>query len=159
GEKKLRGVIGIRPAGEITTVRLGFTESLSNAVTKTGEIIVMTLQGIIKVIQRAIPSDTIGGPILIFQMAEQQASHGAMSFFTFAAVISINLGILNLLPIPVLDGGHLLFLSIEAIRRKPVSENVVMAAQRIGLALLISLMIFAMYNDILRLITGRPIPS
>jgi regulator of sigma E protease len=88
-------------------------------------------------------------------MAGQQASQGALSFFTFMAIISINLGVLNLLPIPILDGGHLMFLGIEAIRRRPVSEKVVMMAQRIGLALLITLMAFAFYNDIMRLITGK----
>jgi regulator of sigma E protease len=71
------------------------------------------------------------------------------------AVISINLGILNLLPIPVLDGGHILFLGIEALRRKPLSEKVIMISQRIGLALLLLLMAFAFYNDIVRLIAGK----
>ena len=78
-----------------------------------------------------------------------------MNFFTFMAVISINLGILNLLPIPVLDGGHILFLGIEALRRKPLSEKVIMVSQRIGLALLLLLMAFAFYNDIVRIITGK----
>ncbi len=159
GEKKQRGVIGVRPEGEIRTVRYGLADSVSYGFSKTWEVISMTLLGLVKLIQRVIPSDSIGGPILIFQMAEQQASQGALSFFTFAAVISVNLGILNLLPIPVLDGGHLFFLGIEAILRRPVSERIIMAAQRIGLALIISLMIFALYNDIFRLITGKAIPS
>jgi regulator of sigma E protease len=102
-----------------------------------------------------IPAETIGGPILIFQMAGQQASHGATNFFSFMAVISINLGILNLLPIPVLDGGHILFLGIEAVRRKPLSEKVITLSQRVGLGLLLMLMAFAFYNDIARLITGK----
>ena len=109
----------------------------------------------VKLVQRIIPADTIGGPIMIFQMAGQQASHGAMSFFTFMAVISINLGVLNLLPIPVLDGGHILFMGIEAIRRKPLSEKVIIISQKVGLVLLLSLMAFAFYNDIVRLITGK----
>jgi regulator of sigma E protease len=159
GEEELRGIVGIRPAGEITTVRYGIADSLATGFSKTWEIIVMTFMGIVKLIERVIPSDSIGGPILIFQMAEQQATAGALSFFTFAAVISINLGILNLLPIPVLDGGHLFFLGLEAILRRPVSERVILMAQRIGLALIVSLMIFAMYNDLLRLISGKPIPS
>jgi regulator of sigma E protease len=71
------------------------------------------------------------------------------------AVISINLGVLNLLPVPVLDGGHILFLGIEAVRRRPLSEKVIMVSQRIGLALLLALMAFAFYNDIMRLITGK----
>ena len=71
------------------------------------------------------------------------------------AVISINLGVLNLLPIPILDGGHILFLGIEAVRRRPLSENVIMIAQRVGLVLLLSLMAFAFYNDIVRLFAGK----
>jgi regulator of sigma E protease len=74
------------------------------------------------------------------------------------AVISINLGILNFLPIPILDGGHILFLGIEAVRRKPLSERVMMIAQKVGLAILITLMVFAFYNDIMRIITGKMIP-
>lgn len=154
GQDKEVGLIGITPAGD-TGVR---EESLSGAVVvafqKTWQVTVLTLMAIVKLIQRIIPADTIGGPILIFQMAGQQASQGAMSFFSFMAIISINLAVLNLLPIPILDGGHLLFLGIEAVRKKPLSERVVMVAQRIGLVLLLTLMAFAFYNDIVRLFTG-----
>ena len=155
GEDKEVGLIGITPSGKTEIRREGLIAAFSTAVKRTWDISVLTLVSIVKLIQRIIPADTIGGPILIFQMAGQQASQGAMNFFTFMAIISINLGVLNLLPIPVLDGGHILFLGIEAIRRKPLSEKVVMIAQRIGLALLLSLMAFAFYNDIVRLITGK----
>jgi regulator of sigma E protease len=74
------------------------------------------------------------------------------------AIISINLGVLNLLPIPILDGGHLLFLGIEALRRKPLSEQVMVFAQKIGLALILTLLVFVFYNDIVRLITGKMFP-
>jgi regulator of sigma E protease len=100
----------------------------------------------------------MGGPILIFQMAGQRASQGALDFFMFMAVISINLGILNLLPIPILDGGHLVFLGLEAIRRKPLGEKFIINAQKIGLLLLLTLIAFVTYNDILRLITGKIFP-
>ena len=155
GEDKAVGLIGITPSGKTEISREGLTGSLSLAFARTWDISVLTLVSIAKLIQRVIPADTIGGPILIFQMAGQQASQGVMNFFTFMAVISINLGILNLLPIPVLDGGHILFLGIEALRRKPLSEKVIMISQRIGLALLLMLMAFAFYNDIVRLITGK----
>jgi regulator of sigma E protease len=155
GEDKEVGLIGITPSGKTEISREGLTGSLSLAFARTWDISVLTLVSIAKLIQRVIPADTIGGPILIFQMAGQQASQGVMNFFTFMAVISINLGILNLLPIPVLDGGHILFLGIEALRRKPLSEKVIMISQRIGLALLLMLMAFAFYNDIVRLITGK----
>ena len=127
-------------------------------VKRTWDMVVLTVVGIVKLMQRIIPADTLGGPIMIFQMAGQQASLGAMNFFLFMAVISINLGVLNLLPIPILDGGHILFLGIEAVRRKPLSEKVMMIAQRIGLAIIITLMVFAFYNDIMRFISGKTFP-
>jgi regulator of sigma E protease len=101
---------------------------------------------------------TLGGPILIVQMAGEQASQGALNFFLFMAIININLGVLNLLPIPILDGGHILFLGIEAVRRKPLNEKVIAVAQRVGLALILFIMAFAIYNDVMRLITGKTFP-
>jgi regulator of sigma E protease len=153
GEKEI-GLIGIRPMENTFLKRYGPFPALSMGFRKTWEFSVLTAESIVKLIQKVIPAKTIGGPIMIFEMAGQTASRGAVDFFTFMAVISINLGVLNLLPIPVLDGGHLLFLCIEVVRRKPLSEKVIMFAQRVGLALLISLMAFAFYNDILKLITG-----
>jgi regulator of sigma E protease len=158
GEKKEIGLIGVRPLGNDFIKRFGPAEAVGFGIMKTWDISVLTVVSLVKLIQRIIPAETIGGPILIFQMAGQQASHGLLSFFTFMAVISINLGILNFLPIPILDGGHILFLGIEAVRRKPLSERVMMIAQKVGLAILITLMVFAFYNDIMRIITGKMIP-
>ncbi len=158
GEEKEVGLIGVKPSGETFSVKANIPDSVKNAFLKTWEISVLTIMGIVKLIQRIIPAETIGGPILIFQLAEKQATAGALSYFFFAAVISINLGVLNLLPIPVLDGGHLLFLIIEGIRKKPLSEKSILVAQRIGLVIIIMLMVFAMYNDIFRLIRGKPLP-
>ena len=155
GEEKAIGLIGIKPAGNDFIKKYGLPEAVSLGLKRTWDISVLTLLSMVKLIQRVIPSSTIGGPIMIFQMAGEQASQGALNFFTFMAVISINLGVLNLLPIPILDGGHILFLGIEAARRRPLSENVVMIAQRVGLVLLLSLMAFAFYNDIVRLFAGK----
>ncbi|MBI5633351.1 MAG: RIP metalloprotease RseP [Nitrospirae bacterium] len=155
GEDKEVGLIGIAPSGKTDIKKTGIISAFTLAVSRTWDISELTLVSMVKLVQRIIPADTIGGPIMIFQMAGQQASHGAMSFFTFMAVISINLGVLNLLPIPVLDGGHLLFMGIEAIRRKPLSDKVIIISQKVGLVLLLSLMAFAFYNDIVRLITGK----
>jgi regulator of sigma E protease len=155
GENKEAGLIGITPSGKSGVKQEGIFGSMAIAVKRTWDISVLTVMSMVKLVQRVLPADTIGGPIMIFQMAGQQASQGAMNFFTFMAVISINLGILNLFPIPVLDGGHLLFLGIEAIRRKPMNEKVVAVSQRIGLVLLLSLMAFALYNDIGRIISGK----
>jgi regulator of sigma E protease len=100
----------------------------------------------------------LAGPIFIFTASSKAASAGAISYFMFMALVSVNLGVLNLLPIPVLDGGHLLFMAIEAVRGKPVSDTAIGIAQRIGIALLLSLMALVMYNDILRLLSGKVLP-
>jgi len=155
GEEKAIGLIGIKPEGNDFIKKYGLPEAVSLGLKRTWDISALTLISMLKLIQRVIPSNTIGGPIMIFQMAGEQASQGALNFFTFMAVISINLGVLNLLPIPILDGGHILFLGIEAVRRRPLNENVIMIAQRVGLVLLLSLMAFAFYNDIVRLFAGK----
>ncbi|MBI3378065.1 MAG: RIP metalloprotease RseP [Nitrospirae bacterium] len=157
GTEKHIGLIGIGPAGNNVIKKYNLLKAASLGVKRTWDMVVLTVVGIIKLIQRIIPADTLGGPIMIFQMAGQQASLGVMNFLVFMAVISINLGVLNLLPIPILDGGHILFLGIEAVRRKPLSEKVMMIAQRIGLAIIITLMVFAFYNDIMRFISGKTI--
>ena len=154
GEEKAIGLIGIKPAGNDFIKKYGLPEAASLGLGRTWDISKLTLLSMVKLIQRVIPSNTIGGPIMIFQMAGEQASLGALNFFTFMAVISINLGVLNLLPIPILDGGHILFLGIETVRGKPLSDNVIIIAQKVGLVLLLSLMAFAFYNDIVRIFAG-----
>ena len=100
----------------------------------------------------SIPADQIGGPILIFQIYGEQAEQGFNEFIRLTALLSINLGLINLLPIPILDGGHILFFLIELVKGRPVSEKNRERAQQAGLLMLISLMVFAFYNDILRVI-------
>ncbi len=114
------------------------------------------IRGIYHMIVGDISTDEIGGPIAILQLTGKQAKKGIWSLVTFVAFISINLGILNLLPIPVLDGGHILFNFIEFVTRRKVSEKVINIAQKIGLTLLIMLMVFAFYNDIRRLVETPP---
>jgi regulator of sigma E protease len=104
-------------------------------------------------IERVIPAKTIGGPILIAQLAGEQAKRGLLSLVLFMAILSINLGVINLFPIPVLDGGHFLFLGLEAILRKPLSVKKMEIAQQIGLIFIILLMLFAFYNDVIRIIS------
>jgi regulator of sigma E protease len=159
GEKKEIGLIGIKPMESDFIKKFNPIDAMYLGIKKTWETSVFTVVVVIKLIQRIIPAETLGGPIMIFQMAGEQASLGAMNFFIFMAVISINLGVLNLLPIPILDGGHLMLLTIEAIRRKPLSERIMMIAQRVGLAIIITIMVFALYNDIIRLITGKGFPQ
>lgn len=110
--------------------------------------------GLVKAIQRKISAKDIGGPILIVQAASEQAKNGFESLLHFMAVISINLGILNLLPIPILDGGHLLFITLETVMRRPLDTRHREIAQQVGLVILLCLMAFAFYNDIGRVIRG-----
>jgi regulator of sigma E protease len=98
-----------------------------------------------------VPASELGGPILIAQLAGQQMEAGWVNFLFFMGLISVNLGILNFLPIPILDGGHLVFFLVEAILRKPLSMRTMEMMQQIGLVLLGTLMVFVFYNDLLRL--------
>jgi regulator of sigma E protease len=117
---------------------------------QTWDGIQLIVIGIVKLIQGVIPADQIGSPIMIAKMAGEQARRGIMDLVIFTAVISLNLGILNLFPIPILDGGHLLFLALEAVLRKPVSLKKMEIAQMVGLVLIILLMLFAIRNDVVR---------
>jgi regulator of sigma E protease len=154
GEKIKVGLIGVAPKGDFITVRYNPIKSIYLACERTYEITKLTVVGIVKLIERVVPANNIGGPIMIFQMARDTAKAGLNSLLVFTAVISINLAILNLFPIPVLDGGHLLFYLIEAITRRPVSIRTREISQMIGLALILALTIFAFYNDIIRIIRG-----
>lgn len=120
------------------------------AVYQTYDYAKLTLMAFYKMLVGDVSPRNIGGPILIAQMAGQQAQEGVGSFLAFLAVLSINLGVLNLLPVPVLDGGHLLFFLVEAIIRKPVAVKYREVAQQVGICLLALLMVYAFYNDILR---------
>jgi regulator of sigma E protease len=115
------------------------------------ELIVLSL---VKMAQGKISAHELGGPITIARIAGERAQSGLKSLLEFMAFLGVNLGVLNLLPIPVLDGGHLFFFATEAIIRRPVQGRVREVAQQVGLFLLVSLMLFAVYNDIYRWIQG-----
>ncbi len=154
GEEEI-GQIGIGPAPDSYYRRLNPVYALAAGAQKTGELSVLIVQGFVKLIQAKISPKTIGGPILIGQMAGEVVQRGPVELLTFTALLSINLAILNLLPIPILDGGHLLFSLIEWLRGKPVSLRKREIAQQVGMVLLVGLMIFAFYNDITRFL-GQP---
>ncbi|MBF0321158.1 MAG: RIP metalloprotease RseP [Nitrospirae bacterium] len=158
GEETRVGLIGISPSGDSNKVAYGIFDSIVMGFVKTWEVIMLLLLSVVKLFQSVIPANTIGGPIMIFQMAAKQSSGGFLSFIMFMAVISINLGVFNLFPIPILDGGHMVYLAIEALRKKPLSEQAIAISQKIGLALLLMLMAFAMYNDVVRIFTGEKLP-
>jgi len=155
GETVSSPAIGIVSAGEQVTDHFGPGEALVKGSAQTVTVIKLTVLSLVKLVERAIPLDTVGGPIMIAKMAGEQASAGGVSFLAFMALLSVNLGILNLLPVPILDGGHLFFFSWELIFRRPVSMKAREIAQQIGLALLIGLMVLAFYNDIVRYFVGQ----
>jgi regulator of sigma E protease len=145
-------VIGIERGFE--EVAVGPVEAIGAGAKQTAWWIQTLIMSVVKIVQGKIPAQDIGGPILIVQAAGQQAQVGFESLLLFMAVISINLGILNLLPIPILDGGHLLFFLVEAVMRRPLDMRHREIAQQVGLVILIGLMAFAFYNDILRVLRG-----
>ncbi|MBF8260604.1 MAG: putative Zinc metalloprotease [candidate division NC10 bacterium] len=152
GEEQEIGLLGIAPAEEFLTERTNPITAFGRAVYKTYDLSVLILITFGKLLQGVVPAKTIGGPLLVAQMAGEQARLGVLNLLFFTALLSINLAILNLLPIPILDGGHLFFALIEAARGKPVSLKKREMAQQVGLVLLVALMIFAFYNDIFRLL-------
>jgi regulator of sigma E protease len=154
GKTTQRKIIGIAAKDITRHKRIGPIGSMAESLTQTWKVVELTFAGIVKMIDGTISKDNLGGPIMIAQMAGDQAKQGLTSFLVFICLISINLGLLNLLPVPVLDGGHLMFFLIEMVTGKPVSIKVREVAQQIGLFLLLMLMVFAFYNDILRLFSN-----
>ena len=148
GERKDDWIIGIGSQVSIEKGNPGL--AVVRAFYQTYDYSKLTLLAFYKMILGDVSPRNIGGPILIAQMAGQQAQEGLGSFLAFLAVLSINLGVLNLLPVPVLDGGHLLFFLVEAVIRKPVSVRYREMAQQVGICLLALLMVYAFYNDIVR---------
>ncbi|MEC8051239.1 MAG: RIP metalloprotease RseP [Myxococcota bacterium] len=133
---------------------VGFLESAERAWARVGRDFSVIGIGFWKLIGGSVSIDNVGGPIMLFVIAEQSADRGWGTFWSTLAFISVNLGLLNLLPIPVLDGGHLMFYAFEAIRRKPPSMRAREIGHMIGLALLLTLMVVAVSNDVVRFILG-----
>lgn len=138
--------------GMIADVSYGPLESVSRALAKTWETAIFSLRMLGKMITGEVSVKNLSGPITIADYAGQSAQNGMISYLLFLALISISLGVLNLLPIPLLDGGHLMYYSVEILTGKPVSDKVMEVGQQIGMTLLFVLMAFALYNDINRLI-------
>jgi regulator of sigma E protease len=144
--------IGIEP--RLDREMVGLLRAVAMGASQTVFLAKTIVRSVVKIIQGRISREDIGGPILIVQAAGQHARVGFENLLHFMALISINLGILNLLPIPVLDGGHLFFFVIEAVMRRPLDMRHREIAQQVGLVILIGLMAFAFYNDIARVIRG-----
>ncbi|MCE9681372.1 RIP metalloprotease RseP [Halomonas alkalisoli] len=132
-------------------IRYGPVAALGQAVGRTSDMTLLTLGAIRKMLVGLISPSNLSGPITIAQVAGDTARTGLESFVSFLAYLSISLAVLNLLPIPVLDGGHLLYYFVEAVRGRPVSERTQAMGLRIGLALIATLMLMALYFDLMRL--------
>ena len=152
GHETSVGRIGIARGSTQTYVRADPVSAVAKGVARTWDVTALTAVSIWKLATGQIPASNIGGPLQISMVAGQQAQQGPVSYAFFVALISVNLAILNLLPVPMLDGGHLLFFVIEAVLGRPLSLRKREIAQQIGLALLMLLMVFALFNDLTRLL-------
>ena len=151
GEPITRRVIGISPSGKQTTVYYGFIEGLEYAWDETLKASLLIVQSLQKLLTGVVGADKVGGIITIVDITSQASASGILALFFFTALISVNLGVLNLLPIPALDGGHIMFNLYEMITRKIPSEKVMMKITIVGWMMLGSLMVLGLYNDINRL--------
>jgi regulator of sigma E protease len=145
------GRIGISPSPATTYVRENPIVALRDGVQKTAEVTALTAIGLWKIVVGQLDRSNIGGPIQIAQAAGEQARQGLPNLAFFTAVISVNLALLNLLPVPMLDGGHLLFFGFEAVLGRPLSLRKREVAQQVGFVLLMMLMVYAVYNDLVRI--------
>lgn len=150
GETIEVGRIGISPVMAVAYIRSNPLVAIGEALVRTVEMTGLTAIGLWKLITLQLPASTIGGPIQIAVSAGEQARQGITSLAFFTAVISVNLALLNLLPVPILDGGHLLFFAIEAVLGRPLSLKKREMAQQLGFVFLLLLMGFAVYNDLAR---------
>jgi regulator of sigma E protease len=144
--------IGIEASHEWT--RVGPLKAVGMAAEQTWTATTMVVKGLVLMFRGRVPLRELGGPIAIARAAGQQARAGFRYFLSMLAFLSINLAVLNLLPIPALDGGHLAFFTVEAVMRRPLRPQHRELAQRVGLLVLITLMVFVFYNDIHRLVQG-----
>jgi len=144
--------IGIEASHEWS--RVGPVQAVGMAAQQTWTASYVVLKGLALMLQGRVPLSELGGPIAIARAAGQQAQEGVSRFCSMLAFLSVNLGVLNLLPIPALDGGHLAFFGLEGLMRRPLRQRHREIAQQVGVLLLITLMVFVFYNDIHRLVQG-----
>ncbi len=151
GRERKRWVIGIIASGDYVLEKVPIYKIPYIALKQTFYISYVTIYGIYKIITRSIPASSIGGPLMIMKIAGEQAKSGIINFLNFLGIISVNLGVINLIPIPILDGWYLLTFLVEAVRGRPVSEEKAILMQKIGIGILVFIMILILYNDIIRI--------
>ena len=151
GEEISTYLIGVSPAGNTIIERKNPWDAIIASVGKTWEISKLTVISVVKMLEGVISPRTLGGPIFIAQIAGAQVKEGIIPFILFMAILSINLGVINLFPIPVLDGGHIFFYLIEIVTRREISIKVKEMSQQIGFVILLMLMLFVVFIDIERL--------
>ncbi|TET88714.1 MAG: RIP metalloprotease RseP [Sulfurovum sp.] len=152
GEKITRRIIGISPLDKRTTVHYGFIDGFAYAWEETKKASLLIFKSVQKLITGVVSTDQLGGIITIVDVTAQASSAGILALLFFTALISVNLGVLNLLPIPALDGGHIMFNLYEMVRGKAPSDNAMYYITLVGWAMLISLMLLGLYNDVNRLL-------
>ncbi len=153
GEELQTVIMGIVASGKTRILKFSFLGAVKEGFNRSWEITRLTCITLVKLVKRVVPMKTLGGPILIGQITGKIAQQDWRYLIPFTAVISINLGILNLLPVPILDGGLILLLFVELILRRPLDQRIQETAHKVGLILLIGLMAIVMYNDIMRILT------
>ncbi len=154
GKKTKVPFLGIKATSEQIHKKLNPFSAFIVAGKKVYGVTVLTFTAIYKLFTGEIPFSTLGGPLTIGKFAGDSARLGLLAFFTFVALLSINLGVINVLPLPMLDGGHLVLFGIEAIQGKPLSLKTQELIFKVGLILIIVLSIAVFYNDILRVMSG-----
>ena len=148
GNEFRKGLLGIQRPSQLELAPVPLIQVIPTAVARTWQIISLSLEGVGQILTGRRSLEELGGPLKIAKFSGEQTSLGPIQYISFVALISINLGFINLLPIPLLDGGHLLFYMIEGIRRKPLRPEAQEWAFRTGLAALLALMIFVTLNDL-----------
>lgn len=155
GDTIKRKVIGVAASNDFIAKKETVLGAGTKAFYQTYNLTRITIIGIVKLIEGSISPKQIGGPLLILEVAGKQAKEGKKNLIYFIAIISINLAVINLLPIPVLDGGHILFHVIEIVIRRRVSQKFVEISQKVGMGVLVAIMSLAFFNDIMRMFFGK----
>ncbi|MFZ2620218.1 MAG: RIP metalloprotease RseP [Alphaproteobacteria bacterium] len=151
GDVQVRPLIGIQPDySQVMTKTYSPVAAMQRGAERTWEVVALTYYSLYKLIVGAVSADNIAGPLGIADLASQSAQNGTYALLVFLAIISVNLGVINLLPVPILDGGHLVFFAIEGLKGSPVSEKAQEWSLKTGFALIICLFLFATSNDIKR---------